>query len=121
MVEIFKNAIGNSRGLGLGIRSEGYLLFYKFEIGFDGKIEGTICASYKEKYVKIKDDYDKTYDNVVEVLVESYMLRENDDLDESIILEILKGKSFHDLKEKSRYNGYTEFVMTNKEFGLFIY
>lgn len=121
MLEELVEVIKGCRGLALCLRNEGVIGLYKFEKGFSNKIEGVICACYDEKYLKVENDYKKTYDNIVEVLAESVMFREDDKLMEETIIKLLKDKSFVNLEKKSRNLGYTDFVMSNDKFNLFLY
>lgn len=119
--ERVKSIIGSKRGLALAIKENGCIGFYKIWIGFNDNLEGTVCEFHKESSIKVEGNYEKTYDNVMEVLVESSMMMFNTELNEDEVLKLLEGKSFDNVKAKSLYTGYTEIVISDKEFGLFLY
>lgn len=121
MLETVKSIIGNKRGLALAIRENGYIGFYKIWVGFNNQLSGTVYEFHKESSIKVEGDYEKTYDNVVEVLVESCIMMFNRELAKTEVLELLEGKTLSNIGTKNLYTGYADIVISDKEFGLFVY
>lgn len=120
MLEKLKNTINNKRGLALAIRNNGKIEFYKIWTIMD-RIEGTKYETCNEEDLIVHDNYTETYDKVMDLLLRSFVDMFNTVLDENKIISLLKDKSLSNLEEHSLYVGYTKFLLSEKDYSLFIY
>lgn len=121
MLDKIRDIIGEKRGLALAIREDGLVGFYKIWVDYKGDVNGTVCDFHKESSIKVEGDYERTYDNVGEILLEASIFKFYNELNKDEVLELLKDKEINNLDKKQLYKGYTDFVYSNKEYELFVY
>lgn len=121
MLERVRDIIGDNRGLALAIRENDLIGFYKIWVDYRGNIIGNVSDFHKESSIIVKGDYDETYLNVEEILVESSIYEFYQELDEKDILELIDDKDLNNISKKQLYKGYTDFVLSNSLYKLFVY